>query len=237
MGRDSILPHVRWSVGNDNNIKIRGDRWLPMGVLHGPKAREEPILVADLIDPIHHNWNHTLIHQFFEDPINTEILNIPMRPLYSDDKLIWSATRDGQHTIRSNYHAIMQLVNDHHRNRASSSIHVATVLWKRTWALKTEPKIKNFLWSACHNALASKANLFQRHIIFNPLCNLCQQQVLETLEHIFFHCPWTHVIWSDPQFNIPMSTLISNRIDSWLTSRLDLPRHLPGLDLVANTLL
>lgn len=57
MGRDAILQHTRWSVGNGNNIRIRGDRWLPMGILHGPNSRDEPLVVADLIDQNHHNWN------------------------------------------------------------------------------------------------------------------------------------------------------------------------------------
>lgn len=69
MGRDAILPHVCWSVGNGNSIIIRGDRWLPMGILHGPKSKEEPIMAADLIDPIHHIWNHSLLQQFFGDQI------------------------------------------------------------------------------------------------------------------------------------------------------------------------
>jgi len=192
--------------------------------------------VADLIDPIHHNWNQNMIQRFFENHITTKILSIPVRPLYSADKLIWSATIDGQHTVRSNYYAVMQSIQHDQSNRASTSTNIAAALWKRIWTMKMEPKIKTFLWSACHNALATRANLFQQHIIPDPFCALCHQQVPESLEHLFFHCPWTCPIWFDPQINIPLSSLTTNSFDSWLTKRLDLPRHLPGLALVANTL-
>jgi len=54
-GRDALLPDLCWSVGNGNHIRIRGDRWLPMGIIYGPKARDEPIKAADPIDQTHHN--------------------------------------------------------------------------------------------------------------------------------------------------------------------------------------
>lgn len=79
----------------------------------------------------------------------------------------------------------MQSLSNQNNTRAATSNQHSTVLWKSIWAMKIEPKIKSFLWSICHNALASKANLFQRHIITNPICHLCQQNVPETLEHIF----------------------------------------------------
>jgi len=55
LGREAILPNLCWSVGNGTKIRIWADRWLPMGILYGPSARVEPPMVADLIDPIHHN--------------------------------------------------------------------------------------------------------------------------------------------------------------------------------------
>lgn len=131
-----------------------------MGILHGPKSKEEPIMLADIIDPIHHSWNHSLLQQFFGDQITEEVLTIPVRPLYSEDKLIWLATKDGTHTVRSNYHTVMQSLSNQNNTKAATSNQHSTVLWKSIWAMKTESKIKSFLWPVCHNALASKANLF-----------------------------------------------------------------------------
>lgn len=50
LGRENVLPNVRWSVGNGERIRIREDRWLSMGIIHGPAAREEPTMLANLID-------------------------------------------------------------------------------------------------------------------------------------------------------------------------------------------
>lgn len=99
---------------------------------------------------------------------------------------------------------------------------------------RTENQI--FLWSVCHDALASKANMFQRHIITNPICHLCQQNVPETLEHIFVQCTWTRAIWSSPQINLRNSSLTITQLNSWLTERAKSPQHSPGFALVANIL-
>lgn len=109
MGRETILPHVRWSVGNGGSIRIREDRWLPKGILGGPATIEEPKLVADLIDHIHNNWNTSLLHSFLDEQVIVEILTIPVRPRYTEDKLIWTATKDGRHSVKSSYHILTNI--------------------------------------------------------------------------------------------------------------------------------
>jgi len=78
-------------------------------------------MVANLIDPTHHNWNTSVIQNFFDEHIATEILTIPIRPLYSEDKLVWSAMTDGKHTVKSNYHAIVHSSNNQQSHSASAS--------------------------------------------------------------------------------------------------------------------
>lgn len=88
LGRDAIIPHVRWSVGDGRQIRIRGDCWLPRGVIGGPAAKEEPKRVADLIDPIHNSWNTSLLTSFLDDQIVAEVLTIPVRPTLVTDQLV-----------------------------------------------------------------------------------------------------------------------------------------------------
>lgn len=59
-----------------------------MGIIGGPAAREEPILVADLLDHIHHTWNSPLIKQLFDEQVNAEIFTIPISPLHATDQLV-----------------------------------------------------------------------------------------------------------------------------------------------------
>lgn len=179
MGHDfglGTISGTSWATGASKctEIRICGDRWLSMGILHGPKAWDELVMVVDLIDPLSHTWNQSLLQRFFGDQIIKEVCTIPVRPQYAEDQLVWSATPNGQHTVKSNYYAIVQSISNPNRNAASSSHQNPRFLWRRIWAMKTAPKIRLFIWSLCQNALASKANLFQRHIIADPLCHLCK---------------------------------------------------------------
>jgi len=183
-GRDAILPNVRWFVGDGKNIKIRDHSWLPSGPIEGPATRDKPRLVADLIDPLHHTWNVNLITQLFNDDITSEILDIRIRPLHATDQIVWIATKDDHHIVKSNYRTIVSMPvtpRDHH---ASSSYQQPSILWRKLGKINTTQKIRLFLWSACHNALPTKANLFSRHIISDPICEICNQHSPETIEHI-----------------------------------------------------
>jgi hypothetical protein len=51
------------------------------------------------------------------------------------------------------------------------------------------------MWRACHNALATKANLFRRKITDDPLCPLCGAEA-ETTGHVLWGCPTAKAIWS-----------------------------------------
>lgn len=46
---------------------------------------------------------------------------------------------------------------------------------------------KVFMWHACNNALATKANLFHRRITEDPLCLLCVVHA-ETTGHVLWGC-------------------------------------------------
>lgn len=102
--------------------------------------------------------------------------------------------------------------------------------------MQTEPKIRTFLWTVCHNALATKANLFHRHISPTPICSLCTQQTPETIEHLFLFCPWTTGVWKHPKINISVSPSTIQRLDDWITEWVTDQRLVPGLKIIAQLL-
>ncbi|XP_039158851.1 uncharacterized protein LOC108959574 [Eucalyptus grandis] len=208
VGRDAIIPHVRWSVGDGRQIRIREDCWLPRGVIGGPAAREEPQLVADLIDPIHNSWNTSLLTSFLDDQIVAEVLTIPVRPTLVDDQLVWTANKDGRHTVKSNYHALNSVNRTPNNSTASTSYRHPMILWKKIWTMRTVPKLRIFLWSVCQNAIASKDNLYRRHISSEPFC----------------------------QINIDIQLSSVTRIEVWLTEKAESPNNSPALELIANVL-
>lgn len=99
--------------------------------------------------------------------------------------------------------------------------------------MKTAPKIRIFLWSACQNTLLSRANLFHRHIIADPLCKLCNQQTPETLEHLFLSCSSTRNISTHSQIKIDLQPHMIHRLDDYskplTNSRISSQRSLADL--------
>lgn len=148
-----------------------------MGIIGGPANRNEPQLVANLMLPSLNQWNGPLINHLFDEPVSREVLNIPLSSTCNEDRLIWTATAQGQYSVKSAYHSL------------SSSIQPSEPIWKRLWTLKTVPKLRFFLWSVYHNALPTKTNLFNRHISPDPTCTLCSQRAPESIEHLLLLCP------------------------------------------------
>lgn len=66
-----------------------------MGIIHGPAAREEPTMLANLIDQVNQQWKLPLLHQMFDEVAVEEITTIPIRSTYAKDLLVWTATTDG----------------------------------------------------------------------------------------------------------------------------------------------
>ncbi|KAL3730633.1 hypothetical protein ACJRO7_027632 [Eucalyptus globulus] len=49
IGRDTLEPEVRWIVGDGHSINIWRDIWLPRGMIGGPKNKDDPEIVAELM--------------------------------------------------------------------------------------------------------------------------------------------------------------------------------------------
>ncbi|XP_039173475.1 uncharacterized protein LOC120295926 [Eucalyptus grandis] len=90
--------------------------------------------------------------------------------------------------------------------------------------------------SACKNAIATKDNLYQRHISPNPYCTLCNHNIPETIEHLFFFCPWTQDIWNHEEIRVTISPTSIRRFDAWVANRASLPRASPDFEVIANVL-
>ena len=69
--------------------------------------------------------------------------------------------------------------------------------YKWIWKSKCTPKIKIFCWLLFSNRLNTRNLLRRKHFViqgsFN--CPMCQQNVEETVEHLFFHCPFGAPCW------------------------------------------
>jgi hypothetical protein len=66
------------------------------------------------------------------------------------------------------------------------------------WKSKCTPKMKFFGWLLLSDRINTRNMLRRRNFILNSgyNCLLCDTPPEETIEHIFFHCPFSQECWS-----------------------------------------
>jgi hypothetical protein len=139
-------------------------------------------------------WKTYLIKEVFMAEEADLICGLAVSPRSGEDRRIWRGTQSGQYTVRSAYHMAKERVEADFGS--CSNVEQKKVTWKKLWACRVPNVVKNFLWKACNNILATNDNMFKKHITNDPLCPVCNLEV-ETIEHIIWLCPSASDVWSE----------------------------------------
>jgi hypothetical protein len=86
------------------------------------------------------------------------ICQIPIGSIHNSDRQIWRATINGEFIARSVYHLHKELLATDQWESSHTSQH--KIMWKTIWKMNVPRVVKVFIWRTCHNALATKTNLF-----------------------------------------------------------------------------
>jgi hypothetical protein len=118
------------------------------------------------------------------------------------DNFVWKLTTSGLFTVKSMY---ADLMNGH-----------TVFLRKYIWKLKVPLKVKIFMWFLFHKVILTKDNLAKRNWTGCKKCAFCDSK--ESINHLFFHCPFAKLIWRTIQFtfNIPPPANVTNMFGNWL---------------------
>ncbi|KAJ8420115.1 LOW QUALITY PROTEIN: hypothetical protein Cgig2_003589 [Carnegiea gigantea] len=144
------------------------------------------LCVGDLIDGELGVWK--------EDMVDVEAtLNIPVSQNWPPDRPIWHFSPNGDLTVKSAYHVIMQSKVAH---RAGSS---GDDKWKAIWGLCVPPRIKLFAWWSCIGALPTSSRLAHRIPNFSMRCNIIGRFEESDL-HALVDCPIARAIWESSKF-------------------------------------
>jgi hypothetical protein len=87
------------------------------------------------------------------------------------------------------------------------------------WKTRLPHKIKVFLWLVRNNKILTKDNLVKRHWHGNPDCIF--SGLLESIDHLFFHCPVARFIWRIIQIAFKLSSTPKDTTDlfgPWINS-------------------
>jgi hypothetical protein len=199
-----------WWIGNGKQISIWEDRWLhPYGEnpTWTPKPSENSSLtkVSDLMDPQSNQWNQQLLNQTFFPMEAKLITQIPLINPMEDDMISWQGTKDGNYTVRSGYHALMDWNYAKKNQTKPSSNSARHTNWKKLWQLNNPPKHLHLIWRILNNSIPIKTNLISKDITCDSWCPRCNAEP-ETIEHTFLKCDWARQVW----FNSPLTITISN---------------------------
>lgn len=193
-----IKEGLLWRVGNESQIKIWKDRWLPSSSTHmvqsPAKILPEDSCVQQLIDVSTSTWKTNLIEDIFLNDEADAIYSIPLSRLGAEDKVMWGYTNKGVFFVKSAYHL------EHSRIRVgkgeTSTVATTKVGWNPIWKLNVQGVVKQFIWKACHDLIPTRLNLFKKHICDTNLCSICEKEV-ETITYNLWYCPADLDVWAE----------------------------------------
>jgi hypothetical protein len=207
-----------WQIGDGKSINIWEDRWINPkagSFMWSKKPDNSPLQrVSDLIDEETKCWKEHVINQNFYPMEATQIFAIPLTNTNSEDIISWYGTKDGNYSVKSGYHAIMEW-NDYDTTAATSSHNDMETRWKKLWSLAVPPKQTHLIWRILDNALPVKENLLYRGIRCAPFCSYCGTK-LETINHIFMECDWARKAWFTCPFTINMENVKLKTVNDWI---------------------
>ena len=201
--REVLSAGMVWRVGTGEHIRIWKDRWLqgaPSAIILSPprildvNAKVESLIIQDSMQ-----WDVELSDQIFL-PWEAEIVKqIPLSFRRPNDMLTWGETKKREFSVKSAYRLLYQKSIS---GVASASAGSIKVFWDGVWSSQVQPKVRNFIWRACHNILPTKTKLFEKKISTSFSCPWCEEEP-ETCDHILWQCEFAQKVWSACSVSLP----------------------------------
>lgn len=177
-------------------------------------------------------WNMNIIRQTVVEEDVDLITSIRLRPNSFPDMIGWHYNDSGIYSVKSGYWLASHI--QEHQNEVQPPPG-SPILKTAFWKMKIAPKLQHFMWRVLSEAIPVGTILMRRGITTNAQCKRCCQDN-ESIEHLFFTCPYVQALWRGIQ-NLhrdicnPSSSL-QNRFQAiiecynnhWLS---DLERQLP----------
>ncbi|XP_058725683.1 uncharacterized protein LOC131596977 [Vicia villosa] len=167
-------------------------------------------MVSDLIDSDLRCWKRDLISNCFGPVTCSQICSIPLSWSSLDDTIIWHAEKDGTYSVKSAYHILRAKRDARDPGPSSRS---QSRIWKQIWNAPIHTRVRNFLWRLVKDILPIRVNLVKKGVKTALDCPLCQENE-ETVDHLFFHCQLSRMVWFLSPLGLRIDANAST--DSWL---------------------
>ena len=215
--RDIILKGAVWRVGDGKSINIWNQRWLleenHRKVISPPPAVLLSSTVSELMIPNSQQWDFQLIDLIFQPYDASAIKNISLSSRAHKDRLYWPGSKNSHYSVKSGYRFLVE--EELKTMPSSSNWEQMSTIWKSVWSLQVPRKLQMFTWRAFKDSLPTKLNLIRRHILMDPVYELCQSTT-EDILHVVWSCPQVQSAWSKEDWmeGIP-HTEVTDFMDVW----------------------
>jgi hypothetical protein len=208
--KDDFFQRGHFKLGDGTSVRFWEDRWL--GNL--PLAENYPnlyhivqrknVLVADVLShvPLNITFRRTLTGVKWTEWIHLCQRLMEVQLSTESDRFVWNLTTAGVFSVKSMY---LDYMDDH-----------PSCARKYLWKLNIPLKIKIFMWFLQKKVLLTKDNLAKRNWTGCQKCCYCD--ALESIDHLFFECPFARVIWRMIHFafNISPPDNVTDMFGNWL---------------------
>jgi hypothetical protein len=208
--KDDFFSRGSFTIGNGQQVRFWEDIWLGDAPLASQYpslyniVRRKNVLVTDVLSntPLNIEFRRTLTGNKWDAWIALVQRLILVTLSEEKDIFVWKLTTSGSFTVKSMYEDYM---NGH-------TIYLRKYIWK----LKIPLKVKIFMWFLHRKVILIKDNLAHRNWNGCMKCAFCDSS--ESINHLFFDCPFAKLIWRVIQFtfNIVPPTNVTNMSGNWL---------------------
>lgn len=155
---DQLLQSRRWAIGRNCSLAIDRVRWLNSRNMAQVIPSTSAVTIGDLMEGDQPKWNVNMLKNNLSSASAIEAIQTPISRSMVNAEIYWPHTKDGIYNVKSGYRRIQE-INTHIHSGPTSSRVATSEMWNLLWKIKVPEKIKQFLWRACHNTLATKGNL------------------------------------------------------------------------------
>ncbi|XP_074267371.1 uncharacterized protein LOC141590703 [Silene latifolia] len=210
---------IRRQLGNDLTTGVWVDPWIPgtssRKVISPRRDFDINMKVADLFVEDEVRWDREKVRAMFLPFEADRILNIRLSKEPTEDGWCWDNERDGSYTVKSGYRLLCE--------EGSSGVEQADFsqerwVWNAVWSAPVLPRIKNFMWQLCHEAIPTKSLLATRLGSGDGLCPRCFGD-METCLHVVRDCGWGDGVWEEMGIEVDR-TIGVVRVREWVEGML-----------------
>ncbi|KAL5843878.1 hypothetical protein ACOSQ4_009836 [Xanthoceras sorbifolium] len=119
-------------------------------------------------------------------------MKIPLSSSRCADSLFWHFDELSNYSVKSGYWVGMNSFSI----ASGFSLSSSESWWKSLWRMNIPPKVKVFLWKACHNWLPTFSVLTAKKLPVDVLCPVCKL-ASESVGHTLWFCRFLKILKQD----------------------------------------